>query len=113
MIPKNQDEADMIRKIIFAFKANMLPEFEGGNRAGRRLIVPNTFDIQYMYVGKTNEYLHNISTCVLQDMTVQYGGSRYKTFDANSEGAPPVETSLSLNFQEMELITRERVFEGF
>ena len=112
MIPKNQDEADMIRKIIFAFKANMLPEFEGGNRAGRRLIVPNTFDIQYMYVGKTNEYLHNISTCVLQDMTVQYGGSRYKTFDANSEGAPPVETSISLNFQEMELITRERVFEG-
>ena len=113
MIPKNQDEADMIRKIIFAFKANMLPEFAGGNRAGRRLIVPNTFDIQYMYVGKTNEYLHNISTCVLQDMTVQYGGSRYKTFDANSEGAPPVETSISLNFQEMELITRERVFEGF
>ena len=113
MKPKNQDEADMIRKIIFAFKANMLPEFEGGNRAGRRLIVPNTFDIQYMYVGKTNEYLHNISTCVLQDMTVQYGGSRYKTFDANSDGAPPVETSISLNFQEMELITRERVFEGF
>ena len=26
---------------------------------------------------------------------------------------PPVETSMSLNFQEMELITRERVFEGF
>ena len=78
MIPKNQDEADMIRKIIFAFKANMLPEFAGGNRAGRRLIVPNTFDIQYMYVGKTNEYLHNISTCVLQDMSVSYGGDRYK-----------------------------------
>ena len=113
MIPKNQDEADMIRKIIFAFKANMLPEFEGGNRAGRRLIVPNTFDIQYMYVGRTNEYLHNISTCVLQDMTVSYGGDRYKTFDANDDGAPPVETSMSLNFQEMELITRERVFEGF
>ena len=113
MIPKNQDEADMIRKIIFAFKANMLPEFAGGNRAGRRLIVPNTFDIQYMYVGKTNEYLHNISTCVLQDMSVSYGGDRYKTFDANDDGAPPVETSMSLNFQEMELITRERVFEGF
>ena len=43
----------MIRKIIFAFKSNMLPEFKGGNRGGRRLIVPNTFDIQYMYVGKT------------------------------------------------------------
>ena len=113
MIPRNQAEADEIRKIVFAFKANMLPEFEGGNRAGRRLVVPNTFDIQYMYVGKTNDYLHKISTCVLQDMTVSYGGDRYKTFDANDVGAPPVETSMSLNFQEMELITRERVFEGF
>ena len=113
MIPRNKAEADEIRKIVFAFKANMLPEFEGGNRAGRRLVVPNTFDIQYMYVGKTNDYLHKISTCVLQDMTVSYGGDRYKTFDANDVGAPPVETSMSLNFQEMELITRERVFEGF
>ena len=113
MIPRNKAEADEIRKIVFAFKANMLPEFEGGNRAGRRLVVPNTFDIQYMYVGKTNDYLHKISTCVLQDMSVSYGGERYKTFDANDVGAPPVETSMSLNFQEMELITRERVFEGF
>ena len=113
MIPRNKAEADEIRKIVFAFKANMLPEFEGGIRAGRRLVVPNTFDIQYMYVGKTNDYLHKISTCVLQDMTVSYGGDRYKTFDANDVGAPPVETSMSLNFQEMELITRERVFEGF
>ena len=113
MIPKNQAEADEIRKIVFAFKANMLPEFEGGNRAGRRLVVPNTFDIQYMYVGKTNDYLHKISTCVLQDMSVSYGGERYKTFDANDVGAPPVETSMSLNFQEMELITRERIFEGY
>ena len=113
MIPRSQAEAEEIRKIVFTFKQNMLPEFVGGNRAGRRFRVPNTFDIQYMYVGKTNEYLHNISTCVLQDMTVSYGGDRYKTFDANDDGAPPVETSMSLNFQEMELITRERVFEGF
>ena len=26
---------------------------------------------------------------------------------------PPVETTITLNFKEMELITRERVFEGF
>ena len=47
-------------------------------------------------------------------MSVQYGGDRYKTFEAvEGEGAPPVETSITLNFKEMELITRERVFEGF
>ena len=114
MIPRSQAEADEIRKIIFTFKQNMLPEFVGGNRQGRRLRVPNTFDIQYMYKLHTNEYLHHISTCVLETMNVQYGGDRYKTFEAiEGEGAPPVETSITLNFKEMELITRERVFEGF
>ena len=27
----------------------MLPEFEGGDLQGRSFIVPNTFDIEYMY----------------------------------------------------------------
>ena len=91
----------------------MLPEFVGGNRAGRKLRVPNTFDIRYMYQGNTNEFLHHISTCVLESMNISYGGDRYKTFEAQGDGAPPVETSITLNFKEMELITRERVFEGF
>ena len=114
MIPKNEREADEIRKIVFAFKANMLPEFVAG-RSGRRLVVPNTFDIQYQYMGVSNEYLHHISTCVLENMSVTYGGDRYKTFNASSkgDGAPPVETSITLQFKELELITRERVFEGF
>ena len=113
MIPKNQQEAEMIRKIIFTFKSNMLPEFLGGNRTGRRMIVPNTFDIQYMFGGKPNAFLHHISTCVLENMSVSYGGDRYKTFDPTEDGAPPVETSVTLAFKEMELITRERVHEGF
>ena len=113
MIPRSKREADEIRNIIFTFKQNMLPEFVGGNRQGRRLRVPNTFDIQYMYKGNQNEYLHHISTCVLETMSVQYGGERYKTFPGNEQGAPPVETQITLNFKEMELITRERVFEGF
>ena len=31
------------------------------------MIMPNTFDIEYMYNGKENDYLHKISTCVLED----------------------------------------------
>ena len=46
-------------------------------------------------------------------MNVTYGGDRYKTFEADAEGAQPVETQITLNFKEMELITRERVFEGY
>jgi hypothetical protein len=114
MMPKNQAEADEIRKIIFAFKSNMLPEFLDGNRAGRRLTTPNTFDISYMYNGAENHYLHKISTCVCTNATVAYGGDKYRTFDGiDGDGAPPVDTSLTLNFQELEIITRERVYEGY
>ena len=48
------------------------------------------------------------------NVTVAYGGDRYKTFDGvDGDGAPPVDTSITLNFQELEIITRERVYEGF
>jgi len=113
MTPKDRREVEMIRKIVFAFKANMMPEFVGENRGGRRLLVPNTFDIAYMYTGNQNLHLHNISTCVLENMNVTYGGDRYKTFEPDAEGAQPVETTMTLNFKEMELITRERIFEGY
>ena len=111
-IPRSQDEADEIKKIINAFKFNMLPEMPQGLQ-GRSMTVPNTFDISYMYQNAENNYLHKISTCFLEDMDVKYGGSRYKTFDGNADGAPPVETSMSLTFKEIELITREKATEGF
>ena len=114
MSPKSQEEAKEIRSIINAFKFNMLPEFEGSDAHGRSLIVPNTFDIEYMWNGAQNNFLHKISTCVLSDMSVSYGGDKFKTHAGiNGDGAPPIDTTLSLTFKEMELITRERAKEGF
>ena len=117
MIPKSEEEANEIKNIVDAFKINMLPEGMSADDksgfTGKRLKIPNTFDIKYMYVGKENEYLHKISTCVLESMSLSYGGDRFKAFDGNSRGAPPVETTMTLNFKEMELITRQRAQEGF
>ena len=117
MIPKSEEEANEIKNIVDAFKINMLPEGMSADDksgfTGKRLKIPNTFDIKYMYVGKENEYLHKISTCVLESMSLSYGGDRFKAFDGNSRGAPPVETTMTLNFKEMELITKQRAQEGF
>ena len=115
MTPRNDAEMQEIRKIVQAFRLNMLPEFEDGDRASRRLTVPNTFDIQYMYNGHVNQYLHKISTCVLESCDVKYSGEgKYQTFQGvDGEGAPPTVTEMSLNFQEMEIITKERVAEGY
>jgi len=114
MMPRSQAEADEIREIIYAFKFNMMPEYVGSTR-GNQMKVPNTFDIQYMYQNAENNYLNKISTCFLETMDVTYGGDRYKTFDSSptDAGAPPVETSIKLNFLEIEMITREKVAEGF
>ena len=113
MIPRNSREAEEIRKIVFAFKANMLPEMIKG-RDRDTMNVPNTFNIQYMYRGKENDYLHRVSECFLENVQVTYGGERYKTFEPHADdGAPPVETSITLAFKEIEIITRERIFEGY
>ena len=114
MNPKSEDEAKEIRDIINAFKVNMLPEFEGSDSHGRALIVPNTFDIEYHWNGAENQFLHKISTCVLESMNVSYGGDKYKTHaGVSGDGAPPIDTTLSLTFKELELITREKASEGF
>ena len=112
MIPKNEKEAEEIRKIIYAFKFNMLPEMSKG-RKGITMSFPNTFDIEYKFMQKDNDYLHRVSTCVLENMTVTYGGDRFRTFAPKGDGAPVVETTINLAFKELELITRERIEEGF
>ena len=113
MIPKNSREADEIRNIIKMFQVNMLPEMKRGRQA-TTMNFPNTFDIRYMYNGSDNDYIHRVSTCVLTDMTVNYGGDRFKTFSPhNTQGAPVVETTINLSFKELELITRERALEGY
>ena len=122
MIPKNSREAEEIRKIVFAFKANMLPEMlEGRNRD--TMSVPNTFNIQYMYRGAENTYLNRMGECILETMSIQYGGDRYKTHTESSSeldvdglsitGAPPVETTITLNFKELGMVDRKKVKEGF
>ena len=113
MIPKNSREADEIRKIVFAFKSNMLPEMIKGMDRDT-MNIPNTFNIQYMYKGKENDYVHRVSECFLENVQVTYGGDRYKTFEPHADdGAPPVETNMTLAFKEIQIITREKIFEGF
>ena len=56
-----------------------------------------------------NPHLHKISECVLETVSVSYGGDRYKTY----EGGRPVVTSLTLNFKELDLITKEKIDQGY
>ena len=113
MTPRNARESDEIKKIVAAFKFNMMPEYKEGTKRDT-LNYPATFNIEYHYRGKENTYLNRVSECFLENVQVSYGGDRYKTFDPhNSEGAPPVETSVTLAFAEIEIMHREKIMDGF
>ena len=62
-------------------------------------------------------FLNKIGECVLTNMDVTFGGERPQFFrptsGVNGDGAPPVETNITLNFKELELMTREKIREGF
>ena len=136
-IPTSAEESRVVNNIIQEFKSAMLPEYSGFNLEGvpviggtqaaaltssaisdRTLTVPDLFDIKYMYLDenyspKRNRYLNRITSCYLTDMSVKYGSDRYTAYRPDDIGAPPQNTSVTLNFQEVEIVTRERAAKGF
>ena len=115
--PKSEEEAQEVDKIIRAFRANMLPTKEGDITSVLNLGVPNEFNIDYMYKGQQNTFMNRIGNCVLSDMDVTFGGDKFAAFRLTQNefgnGAPPTETTVTLTFREIDILTRELVAEGF
>ena len=112
MMPRSEDEANEVKRIVDMFKFHMLPEMTSGQR-GRFMSYPSTFDIKYMFLNTENNYLNKVSECYLETMDVNYGGDRFRAHKGNTTGAPPIETSMTLTFKEIELITRDKAADGF
>ena len=121
-MPKSENEALAVDKIVNMFRFYMAPSFKGDVSLSRTMIVPATFDISYLFeTGTPNFFLNRISTCVLESCNVTYGGERVQFYRPTTKlvngksmpGAPPVETSIELQFKEIELITRERIGVGY
>jgi len=111
--PKNDDETADVQRIITLFRFHMAPELQGAQ--SRFLTLPSEFDIHYMYqaadgsVATDNDYYNKVGTCVLTNCAVDYTPNGVKSFN---DGAP-TQIKLSLTFRETELLTKERVNEGF
>ena len=106
-IPKSKQESDRVEKIIDKFKFHMHADFVDGNV--REMEIPDFFNIRYMYKGKENSHLNKISTCVLKKLDVNYGSDRYVSY----EDGTPQTTKISLGFEELEIITRNKIKDGF
>ena len=110
--PKNKQETHDVQKIIQLFRFHMSPELKG--EANRFLTLPSEFDIHYMYQDQSgqaseNDYYNKIATCVCTGCEVNYTPDGVKSF----EGGAPTKITMSLSFQETELLTKEKINEGF
>ena len=110
--PKSEKEADEVQKIIQLFRFHMAPELRPG--VNRYLGLPSQFDIHYMFLSKSgitseNNFYNRIATCVLQDCKVNYTPNGVKSF----EDGGPTATTMTLTFKEIELLTKDKIAEGF
>ena len=105
--PKAQQDADAIKDIIKDLQNGMLPRMAGpAIKAGRTLsspffLAPRHWTIDFFRGdGELNEYLHTIKKSVITQMQINHDPN--STISLHEDGSP-VQTSLTLSFQEIEL----------
>lgn len=106
--PRNAQEAQTVKEIITQFRFHQLPELDQGG-AGRYFIVPSFFQLEHIFQGGENPHLHKFAPCVLKSVYVDYAPNGWVTY----EDAFPVQTMLVLLFQEIEIMTKERIRDGY
>lgn len=112
--PQSEREAENVYNIISAFKFYSAPEIKEGT-GGRFWIYPAEFDIKFISHGKENTFVHKISTCALTGMNVNYTptGQWVAHREHRWGGAPPVISTIDLQFTELEIMQKKRILEGY
>lgn len=112
--PYSQEEAANVQEIIKAFKFHAAPEIgrsTGSDNPGNAIffVVPSTFLIEYQFNGKMNENINRIGECVLESVTIDYATNGWVTFEDGS----PVQTRMTLQFKEIEIVDKAKVDQGY
>ena len=107
--PKDRNEYNNVKAIIETFKYHMHPERVND---GLFLQYPSEFEIEYQYKGSQNTHVSKISTCALTDLKVTYGNQDSFTTVQGTNGAP-AEINMQLGFTELEILSNERIADGY
>ena len=108
LIPGSDSENTTIKMIVDRFKFAAAPE-QHSDQLYRIYSLPYVFQISFWH--KTSEHTHipKIGKCALTSFGVTHGGDRFST---HTDGHP-VQTDISLQFREIELLSRDKVEEGY
>jgi hypothetical protein len=110
--PRSEKEAEEVQRIIHRFRFHQAPEIDRQTR-GFFFVPPSEFDIKFYYNGYENENIPKISTCVLTNVSIDYAPNGFAAYEVPGDLRPkigrsgmPVATRLTLQFQEVEMITK-------
>jgi hypothetical protein len=106
--PYSQDEAEAVRSIIQTFRKWSAPKISE-SFGGMFLVPPALFNIEFRYKGAINQNIPRLKRCVVEFVDVNYAPNGWS---AHGDGAP-VQTQMTIQFQEIELIGRAAVDEGY
>lgn len=106
--PYSQKEADDVKKIIKLFRKWAAPK-KSTEAAGMFWVPPALFGIEFQFQGSRNENLPRLQKCVVESVDVNYAPNGWS---AHSDGAP-VQTTMTIQFQEILLVGRDEVEQGY
>jgi hypothetical protein len=105
--PFSKEEAQSVKDIIKLFKTHAAPRITD---SGMFFIPPSTFNLDFYKDGKINDNVARVAESVIESIEVNYAPNGWAT---HTDGAP-VQTTLTMNFKEIELIDRAKIeFGGY
>jgi hypothetical protein len=102
--PKSAEESKMVEQIIQTFRFYSLPEI---SPAKFFYMMPSEFEISFMLGQRNNPHVPRIATSVLQRVSVNYSP---RSVWATLPNGSPLAMDMTLDFLELELIDRNRVY---
>jgi hypothetical protein len=107
--PYSKQEAETVAQIIKMFKVHAAPRLLEGAGGGMFFIPPSTFTPTFRFRGQINKKISQVTESVITNINVDYAP---QGFSAHTDGAP-VQTTLTIDFRELELITSQKVEQGY
>jgi len=107
--PYSKQEAATVAEIIKLFKVHAAPRLLQGAGGGMFFIPPSTFTPTFRFNGQINKRINQVTESVITNINVDYAPQGFST---HTDGAP-VQTTLTIQFRELELITAQKVEQGY
>lgn len=109
-VPFSESDCTKIKDIINIFRKWSLPEGPDGGGGSPYLEYPGEVEVDYMFDGDRNPWLHKFKRSVITSIDVNYTGAGMWTMMRNGF---PTETVMNVTFSEIQIIVRKDVAKDY